>query len=183
VQEEMSKVLFNKETKVWEGPKVPYEFDSATSIGAELLKSLELTPERVLHICHDDDSSMTCEQTKISSIRISQNLMKLGFKRDDVFGFICRNSTQLPAAIYGSILIGAPINPLDVAFKKEDIVQMFTQTQPKLVFCDADVYEKTKLALDELENKPKIVTLRDKIDGVSYIEDLLATTGNEHEFV
>lgn len=179
----MSASVFNKDLKIWEGPKEPYDFDSDTSIGVELLKSLKATPERILHICHDDDSSMTCEQTRLASIRIAQNLTNLGFKQGDVFGFICRNGTQLPAAIYSAILIGAPINPLDVAFKKEDIVQMFTQTQPKLIFCDSDVYEKTKLALNELENKATIITLRDKIDGVSHIEDLLISTGNEHEFV
>lgn len=179
----MSSSVFNKDLKIWQGPKIPYEFDSDTSIGAELLKSLKSTPERILHICHDDDSSMSCEVTRISTINIAQNLMNLGFKPGDVIGFICRNSTQLPASIYASILIGGAINPLDVAFKKEDIVQMFKQTQPKLVFCDADVYEKTKLALDELENRATIVTLRDKIDGVSNIEDLLSATGNEHEFV
>jgi 4-coumarate--CoA ligase len=174
---------FNPETKIWEGPKVPYEFPPDTSIGAELLKNLSATPERVLHICHDDGISMTCEETKIASIRIAQNLSKLGFKQGDVFGFICRNSINLPSTLYGSILIGAPVNPLDAGFKKDDIKHIFGQTKPKLVFCDGDVYETTKLALNELENDATIITLRTKVDGVTFIEELLVPTGSEESFV
>lgn len=174
---------FNSETKVWEGPKVDYKFAPDTSIGSEILKSLSSTPDRVLHLCSDDETSMTCAETRIAAIRIAQNLTRLGFKQNDVSGFICRNSSQLPAAMYAAILIGSPINPLDVAFKKEDIAQMFAQTEPKLVFCDADVYDTVKCALAELENDAVIITLRDRIDGVRYVEELLIATGNEHEFV
>lgn len=180
----MAEAQFNNETKIWKGPEVAYDFQADTSIGAEILKSLTSTPERVLHICADDDGqSMTCNETKIASICIAQNLNRLGFKPGDVSGFICRNSTHLPATIYASAFIGSPINPLDVAFKKEDIVQMFAQTEPKLVFCDDDVYETVKLALDELESNAMIFTLRARIDGVRYIEELLEATGNEAEFV
>lgn len=173
---------FNSETKIWEGPKVPYDFAADTSIGAEILKALAKTPERVLHVCHDDGISMTCEETRVAAIRVAQNLTRLGFQRGDVFGFICRNGSDLTPALYGSMLIGAPVNPLDAGFMKDDIKHMFAQTKPKLVFCDGDVYETTKLALDELSNSAMIITLRDKIDGVSHVQELFAPTGNEDSF-
>lgn len=173
---------FNAETKVWEGPKVPYSFAAETSIGAELLKKLAETPERVLHISHDDGISMTCEETRSASIRVAQNLTKLGLKKGDVIGFICRNGLNLVPALYGSILIGAPVNPLDAAFKKDGIRHMFAQTKPKLVFCDADVYDTTRIALAELESAAIVITLRSKIDGVPYVEDLLASTGSEYAY-
>lgn len=174
---------YDPETKVWAGPKVPYEFAPDTSIGAELLKNLALTPDRVLHISHDEGMSMTCKETRITSIRVAQNLAKLGFKNGDVFGFICRNGINLPPIIYGSIIIGSPINPLDVGFKIDDIKHMFEQTKPKLVFCDADVFETTKSALTELGNDAMIVTVRGKIDGVSHVEELFAPTGSEDSFM
>jgi 4-coumarate--CoA ligase len=173
---------FNSETKIWDGPKAEYNFAPDTTIGAELLKKLAETPERILHICHDDGISMSCEETRIASIRVAQNLRQLGFKQGDVFGFICRNGSKLPVTIYGSLYIGAPINPLDVAFKKDDIVHMFGQTKPKLVFCDADVYDTVKLALNELENDAIVITFREKIDGARYIDELFAPTGNEESF-
>lgn len=174
---------FDPEAKIWAGPKVPYEFAPDTSIGAELLKNLALTPKRVLHISHDEGMSMTCEETRLASIRVAQNLTKLGFKRGDIFGFICRNGLNLPSTLYGSILIGAPINPLDAGFKKDDIKHMFKQTKPKLVFCDADVFETAKRALNELDNDAMFITLRNKIDGVSFVEELFAPTGSEDSFV
>jgi 4-coumarate--CoA ligase len=174
---------FNSETKIWEGPKVEYDFAPDTSVGTELLKKLAETPERILHICHDDRISMTCEETRIASIRVAQNLTKLGFKKGDVFGFINSNSSKLPATIYGSLYIGAPINPLDVAFKKDDIKHIFGQTKPKLVFCDADFYEKVKMALSELENDATIITFHEKIDGVMNIQELFKETGNEDNFL
>lgn len=173
---------FNCETKIWDGPKVAYNYALDTSIGAELLKKLAETPQRVLHISHDEGISTTCEETRIDSIRVAQNLTKLGFKQGDVFGFICRNNSKLPATIYGSIYIGCPINPLDVAFNKDDIKHMFEQTKPKLVYCDADVYETVKLALNEIENDALIITMLDKVDGVSHIDELFVPTGNENSF-
>lgn len=174
---------FNTETKIWEGPKIPYGYPSDSSIGVELLKKLLETPQRILHVCHDDERSMSCEETRLASIRIAQNLTKLGFKQGNVVGFICRNSSNLAPALYGTILIGAPINPLDAGFKKDDIKHMFAQTSPKLVFCDADVYETAKEALDELENKAVIFTMIGRVDGVSFVDELLVPTGSEDSFV
>lgn len=175
-------MTFNAETKTWGGPKVPFNFARDTSVGAEILKRLAETPERILHVCHDDDKAMSCEETRIASIRIAQNLSKLGMRHGDVFGFICRNGSDLPPTLYASFLIGAPINPLDASFKKDDITQMFKQTNPKLVFCDAEVYETTKVSLSEIQNDAIIITLRGKVEGVRSIEDLLASTDAEDLF-
>lgn len=173
---------YNSETKVWEGQHIPYKFNQRTSIGAELVKKLSETPERILNICHDDETSMTCHETKIASIRVAQNLTKLGYVKGDVFGFLCSNSTFLPAVMYGSLMIGAPINPLDIGFKRDDIKHMFEQSLPKLVFCDSDVYETVKLSLDDMGSKAAIITLREPINGVTFVDEILTATGNEDSF-
>ncbi|CRK97985.1 CLUMA_CG011357, isoform A [Clunio marinus] len=173
---------FDSERKIWQGPKIPFKFPTNASIGVEILKKLKETPDRTMIISHDDGITMTCEEARIASIRVAQNLTKLGFKKGDVIGFICRNGIRLPPTIYGALLIGAPINPLDAGFKKDDIKHMFAQTQPKLVFCDADVYETTKQALNELDNNAVVMTHREKIEGVVYVDELLAPTGNEDSF-
>lgn len=173
---------FDSSTKIWEGPRVAHPYSHHTSLGKEILKKLRETPERVLDICHDDETSMTCEETRIASIRIAQNLTALGIKKGDVIGFICNNSTNLPALIYGCLLIGAPINPLDVGFKKDDITHLFVQTKPKLVFCDSELFETVQLSLDELNNDAIIITLRTAITGVRFINELLSETGKEDFF-
>lgn len=174
---------FNIETKVWDGEKVDYPFAIDTSVGAEILKNLAATPERILNICHDDETAMTCDETRLNSIRIAQHLTKLGYKAGDNIGIICTNSTYLPPTLYACLLIGAPINPLDVAFRKDDIVQMFGQTKPKLVFCDSDVYETVKEAIDELKSNAVICTLRNVIEGVLFIAELIESTSNESDFM
>lgn len=173
---------FDSTTNIWEGPSVSYQFSHNTSIGAEILKKLAETPQRILHICHDDGISMTSEETRIASIRVAQNLTKLGIQKGDIIGFICGNSTKLPALIYACLLIGAPINPLDNGFKKDDIKHMFEQTTPKLVFCDSDVYETVQLSLDEMKSDAIIITLRKSITGVRYVDELLSETGSEEHF-
>lgn len=173
---------FNSETKIWDGPKVAYNFELDTSIGAELLKKLAATPDRVLQISHEDGIALTCKQARIASIRVAQHLNKLGYTRGDVFAFICRNGTDLLPTLYGSFLIGAAVNPLDAGFKKDDIKHICSQTKPKLVFCDGEAYETTTAALDELGIDAKVITLRSKVSGATFIEDLLTPTGNEDSY-
>lgn len=173
---------FDSDTKVWEGLNIPYTFTHDTSIGAEILKKLEETPERVLNICHDDETSMTCNETRLSSIRIAQNITRLGFQQGDVVGIMCSNSTFLPSVVYGCLSIGLPINPLDTGFKKDDVKHIFEQTKPKLVICDSDVYETVKLSLDEMGNDATIITMREPINGVTYIDELLSATEVEDLF-
>lgn len=173
---------FVSDLKVWEGPKIPYTFSHNTSIGVEILKKLSETPERILNICHDDETSMTCHETRISSIRIAQNLSSLGFQSGDIVGIICSNSTYLPPVVYGCLMIGMPINPLDIGFKKDDIKHMFWQTLPKLIICDFNVYETVKLSLDEMKYDALIITMREPINGVKFVDELLSSTEVEDLF-
>lgn len=173
---------FISDLNVWKGIKIPYTYNHNTSVGAEILKRLSETPERILSICYDDETSMTCYETRMSSIRIAQNLGALGFEAGDVVGIICSNSTYLPAVVYGCLMIGMPINPLDTGFKKDDIKHMFGQTMPKLVICDFNVYETVKLSLDEMKNDALIITMREPINGVKFVDELLSSTEVEDLF-
>jgi 4-coumarate--CoA ligase len=128
-------------------------------------------------------SELTCEELRLTSIRVAQNLTKLGIVADDVIGLICSNSNIVTSLLHGCILIGAPINPLDVSFNKNDIRHLFSQTKPKLVICDAKVYEIVKLALNGLENTAKIFITNGEIPDVPKVDELLMPTGTEDDFV
>lgn len=175
---------FNAELKLWESTKFTYPFSSDTFMGEEILKKLKETPDRVVQINHDNGCETTCEELRISSVRIAQNLIKLGIKADDVVGVICKNSNEVTFLLNACILIGAPINPLDLSFTKDDIKHLFGQTLPKLVICDLEVLDKVQKAIDELKLDAMIhVTIKDTVDGASSIFDLLTPTGNEDDFV
>ena len=174
---------YDRETKVWTGTIGSYKFPMDVFIGEQLLTALDKTPDRVIQINHEEKTELLCKDLKVSSIRVAQNLQKLGIQPDDIVGFICQNSHHVNALVYGCVLIGAVINPLHVSFTKDGIKQMFSQTKPKLVICDSKVYETTREALNELGNEAKIFTLLREIPGVSHVDELLATTGIESEFV
>lgn len=174
---------FDAINKIWEGPKADYPRPLDNYFGEELLKTLNESPDAILEISHDENYSMTRREAKELTINLARNLTKLNVKPNDVIGVICRNSKYLSVLLYGCIVIGAPINPLDNSFDKKDIKHIFGLTKPSMVFCDAEVYHTTKLMLEELGNSAKIFTLREKIAEVPFIEDLLQPTGETTEFV
>lgn len=175
---------FNEELKVWEGPKSPYPYPMDTYLGEEILKRLKETPNHVTQIFHEENSKMTFNDLRISSVRIAQNLMKLGLRADDVVGVICKNSNEVTFLLTACILAGAPINPLDLSFSKEDFVYLFGQMQPKFVVCDVEILEDVKESLKELKNDARIfITSKDKIEGILSFFDLLVPTGDEEDFV
>lgn len=178
---------FIAEAKVWESVKVPYPFSMDSFLGEEILKKLKETPQRVCQVFHEayeNSHELTCDELRVKSVRVAQNLNKLGFKADDVVGIICRPSHDLSIALYGCIFIGAPVNPLDISFSKDDLKQMFSQTLPKLVVCDSDMVSKARKALCELNNDAPIfsITSDDEKETTNFSK-LLMPTGEEDNFV
>jgi 4-coumarate--CoA ligase len=175
---------FKVEQKLWEGVNYSYPYSLDTFMGEEILKKLKETPDRVVQINHDDGHEIRCEELRVSSVYIAQNLIKSGIKADDVIGVICKTSNEVTFLLNACVLIGAPINPLDLSFTKDDIKHLFGQTLPKLVICDLEVFDKVQQALTELKLDSKVcVTSKDMIDGALSFFDLLTPTGNEDEFV
>lgn len=173
---------FNLDSKIWEGMKVPYPMD--TFFGEAILKKLKETSSRVCQINVDDDYELTCDELRIKSVRVAQNLTKLEIRSGDVVGIICRHTHELTMLLYGCVLIGAPVNPLDLSFTKNDIKHMFGQTKPKLVVCDSDQVAKVREALIELDNDARIYSIPygESKQELKFSE-LLTPTGREEEFV
>lgn len=174
---------FDPKEKVWIGPLGKYPYAMDTFVGEVLLECFDKNPEKVIQINHDEGTEWIAKDLKLSAIRVAQNLSKLGINSDDVVGINARNTEKIYPVVLGCVLTGALTNTLHVSFNIEAIKQMWSQTKPKIVVCDSDVYETTKAALDELKNDAKIFTLLDKVPGVSFIDELLAATENENNFV
>jgi 4-coumarate--CoA ligase len=178
----MATGTFNQSTKIWTGDVGAYRYPMDIYLGEKLLEAFDQTPDRILQINHEEGTSQTCQEVKLASIRVAQNLRRLGIQSDDVIGFVCRNSSTVNSLIYGCVLIGAPINPLHVSFTKDKIRHMFRQTKPVLVFCDHDVFETTKEALLEMKSSAMIFTLLKKIPVVPFVNELLIPTGSEYHY-
>lgn len=178
----MATGTYNPHTRIWTGETGGYLLPLDIYVGEKLLEALDETPDRVLQISHEEGAKLTCRDAKLSSIRVAQNLQRLGIKEDDVIGFICRNSGNVVPLIFGCSLIGAVVNPLHVSFTKDSIKHMFGQTKPKLVFCDHDLYETTRDALRELKSHSMVFTLLKKIPVVPFVSEMLVPTGSEYKF-
>lgn len=174
---------FDPETKVWTGNVGNYKLPMDKFLGAELLKALDRTPNRVIQINHEEGTELLCKDLRTSSIRVAKNLQKSGIEADDVVGFICKNSHNLNAIVYGCVLVGAIINPLHVSFTKSDIKQMFCETKPKIVVCDSEIYEVTKEALEELENDAKVFTLIERVSGAAFFDELFTPIDEGEDYI
>lgn len=173
---------FDKTTKLWKGPSIPSIYPPNLHISEIILKSLEKTPNRVLQIYYENGAQMTCEELRLKATRVGQNLTKLGIKQGDVIGFNCNNSENLCALLHGCMFIGAIPNPMTPVHDKNDLMHMWNITEPKFVFCDAEVYMKVAEALRDIANRAIICTLIERKDGVIFVDDILATTGIEETF-
>lgn len=173
---------FNAETKVWEGVKIPYPVPLDMHLSELVLKTLEKSPKRVIQISYDDGSEMTGEELRVKIIRVAQNLRKLGIGDGDVVSVVCNNSMELMAYINGIIQLGAIVNPMSVDHSKDDLLQMFKDTQPKLVLSDAKAYEKIENVLNELGLSSPIYNTYGEIDGALSADELLKPTGEEENY-
>lgn len=174
--------FFNAETRVWRGQQVPWPFPVDKYVNELVLDGLKKTPNRVVQISYDEDTEMTCGELRSKIIKCALNLQKLGIKNGDVVAVICVNSLDLMAYVNGIIQLGAIINPMSVDHSLADLINMFRQTEPKFVICDADVYERVKESLLALGNDSPIHTTLRKIDGVPFADDLFNETGNEKSY-
>lgn len=110
-------------------------------------------------------------------------MLERGYKAKQVFTIVARNSENLAPVVFAAFCIGCPINVLDTSFGKNEIKHMLGITKPSLVFCDADVHDKMKECLKELDNDAKIITFDGKVGSADQVDDLLKEAEAESTFM
>lgn len=131
----------------------------------------------------DTGIKLTNGNLYIKTVRAAQNLQKLGFKKNDVFGLIARNSHHVAPIIFASLCVGCPINTLDSGFNKPEMIHMLSTSKPTLVFCDVNVLELVSNCLKELQNDATIYTFGGTSGESTAVEDLFSETHNESDFM
>jgi acyl-coenzyme A synthetase/AMP-(fatty) acid ligase len=173
---------YNSETKVWHATFIPYGLSQDVMLGEIVHENLKKKPDRVLQISSGDDSVLSAEDLLISSIRIAQNLKKIGVNRDDVVSIISHQSHLATQVIHGCIVLGAIINPLDGSFSVEDIRGIYQQTKPKLIICDQENIPKLRKALSNVQFTYKIYTTSRRPSLFIRACTLLTQTDEENNF-
>ncbi|KAL7025582.1 hypothetical protein ACKWTF_013545 [Chironomus riparius] len=169
----MSKPSFDPVKKIWHGPKVPPIYNPDQNLGQLILKILQQTPDSVTQISADTNVSVTCKQMYDRSIKIAKYLTKCGMKEGDLIGFVTANTENLAPIVFACFTLGLPINPLSPIMNVKDIVQMFSMTKPKMIFCDAENVKVVQNAVDEMKSEANILTVMDKVDGYECITEIL----------
>lgn len=126
---------------------------------------------------------MTNKEIRIKSIRAAKHFTEMGFTKNDVFGFIAKNTHHLAPIVFGSLIIGAAVNPLDPSYKKDEIIHMLEFTKPAAMFCDHDNIATLRAALRHLQMTIPVFTFGGKVDGARRVEDLLTPTEDEDYYV
>lgn len=164
---------FDPLTKILHGKKVPQVYSPLSSLGQVLLFNFFKSPDKVIQTSDDDGVEVKCSEMASMMSNIAQNLYKLGYKFGDVAGFLATNTTFVAPAMFACYLLGLPLSPLDVSFNVRQIIEIYRDTKPKLIFCDHDMVEKLIKALELMKSDARIVILTDKVDGLMHIQDLL----------
>ncbi|XP_070502888.1 luciferin 4-monooxygenase-like [Chironomus tepperi] len=169
----MSKPSFDPVNKIWHGPKIPPIYNPNQNLGQLILRILQQNQDSVIQISADTGATVTCQQMHDQSIRIAKHLTICGKKEGDLIGFVTGNSENLAPIVFACFALGLPVNPLSPIMNEKDIVQMFTMTKPKMIFCDADNVKVVQNAVDEMKSEAKVLTVMDKVDGHECATEIL----------
>lgn len=174
--------VFDSKTKIWHGPPIKYPYPMNVMLSDLIFENLSKTPNRILQITEKDDLNVTCEDLKINSIRVAQNLSSIGIDVDDVVGLILCQSHFTTFLLHGCVFLGAIPNTFDFSFGEEDIRHVFMQSKPKIIICDIEGVPKLKSALKDVDFKFQIYTT--SADSSTYPSALqfLSPTKREQSF-
>lgn len=174
---------FDPERKIWSGSKLKNRlFHPEASIGQVLYNRIRINPKNVIQVNDSEGISFTNEQALSMSVKVALSLLDLKLKQSDFIGIMASNTSYVMPLCYGTFFASIPFHPLDVSFEKSMVLHCWSKSRPKVVFCDASVYDLVKEAIDELELAAPIYILKDQIEGVNHIENMFGERGLQERF-
>lgn len=131
---------------------------------------------------HETNIQLTSAFIRRQTVRAALNLQKIGCNKGDIFGIVAKNSHYLAPIVYASLCIGCPINTLDPSFTKLELMHMLSISRPKVMFCDASVYDLVQECLNDLGNTAKVFTFSGQSGKSIRVEDLFEDVEGESTF-
>lgn len=176
---------YDQDQKIWRGPNRPSIYNTEVGLGYIILNKLKQNPDRVMQVCDDSGAEMTCHEMHSRTVKVFNFITsKTELKQGDVVGIIARNSENVAPVAFACFTLGLPLNALAIVLGVSEIVQMYSKTEPKVIFCDFDQVDKVVEAVKEigLENC-KILTFIKKVEGFEFVDEILKYfNGNVEEF-
>lgn len=179
----MLRTTYDSSAKLWKGASVPPMYNPKISIAHAVLKALANYGPKIAQISDDTGVQLTFDDIRWKTIRAAQNLQKRGYNTKQIFGLVANNSHHVTPIVFASMCLGCPINTMDAAFGKAELIHMLESTKPSLIFCDIEAYDSTVECLNELKSNAMIFTFGGSTDGSEPVENLFLLTGCESEFM
>ncbi|XP_005189318.2 uncharacterized protein LOC101889887 [Musca domestica] len=164
------KTLYDPETKIWSGEKSELAFNPEDSIASVVLKKLLENPEHIGQVCYQSGNELTNLEIAKRTVQVAKYFEKLQFQQSDMIGLCAGNTDYIAPLVFGALAAGLCISTLDPSFDKAGIKHVYSLTKPRMMFCDGDLYERVREALDECDlGATKIYTMSNHVDGVPSI--------------
>lgn len=179
----MLHTLYNAEKKLWSGRNLPTVYNPKASMGHIILAALQQNPEKVIQVSDDTGIELTAGQIRSKTIYAAQNLQRLGYRSNDVFGFMSNNNHNVAPLVYAALCLGCPINAIDSNYEESEIVHAFGKTLPKVIFCESGCYEILQRSLEKLGSEAKVFILDGVGNNATNVEELFAGNGSETDFM
>ncbi|EDW83372.2 uncharacterized protein Dwil_GK22353 [Drosophila willistoni] len=164
---------YDADNKIWNGPGEMDCFNPELSIGQIIHHEMRRHPNQLAQISDTENTNLTRKELFLNSIRVSTYMRNQGLNQSDIVGIIARNTTHISAVAYACFFNGIPFHSLNIAYEQDTIEKLYKVTEPRLIFCDGDEYEKIQAATKELD--VKIITMRNHTSDSISIDDVLAT--------
>lgn len=170
---------YDADTKVLSAKKILPIYGNDVTLGGALIHNMRISWNWLVQESDDEFIMISNREMLILGIRFAQNLTRNSIGFGDVVGIVGRNSSFIAPIVLGSLIVGAPISPLDPLFTKEEIQYAFGITEPKIIFCDADFVDRIIDVLDELGYSCHICTLDQRRDNVPFVFDFFEKVSEE----
>lgn len=148
------------------GPEIPPFYHQNVTIGQVIMHYLQREPSKIVQACFDDGVELSGAEMAKLATRIAGNLKREGLQLGDVIGLVVKNTTYVAPVVLGCFLVGCPVSTMDPTFDVAEVVNIFKQTKPKLVFCDHDNWRVVIEALKQCDNKSEALTVDEKLIGM-----------------
>nr|XP_017037844.2 4-coumarate--CoA ligase 1-like [Drosophila kikkawai] len=143
------------------------------SIGEIIFQEMVRHPKDIAQISEPEGTVLLREDLLENSMRIATFMRNLELTQSDFVGIVAGNSVHISAVAYACLFNGFALNAINPAYIADIIESLYQITQPRLIFCDGDVYDKVKAATSKLN--VKLVSMRNHPEGVITIQEVLQT--------